>query len=58
MCVCVCVAIFKPILTWIKRNTSVNFVTKFSAMDITETDMKRFVYFSFIRGNVLRAGGG
>ena len=53
MCVCV-LLFFKANLIWIKRNTSVTFVIKFSAMDITETDMKRLVYFISIRGNVLR----
>ena len=57
ICMCVCVASLKTNLTWIKRNTSVTFVIKFSAMDITETDMKRLVYFISIRGNALRGDG-
>ena len=54
-----CVGIFPPKLTnlsWIRRNTNMNFVIQFSVMDITEIEMRRFVYISFIfiKGNVLR----
>ena len=38
---------------WIKRNTNVNFVIKFSVMDKVETDMKRLVYF-FYQGKYLK----
>ena len=43
-------------LSWMRRNTNVNFVIKFSVMEKAEIGMRRFVYFSLFlsRVNVLR----
>ena len=49
-CICVLLIFF---LKWIKRNTNVNFVIKFSVMEKIETDMKRLVYF-FYQGKYLK----
>ena len=58
-CTCVLLLNFFSKLTnlsWMRRNTNVNFVIKFSVMEKAEIGMRRFVYFSLFlsRVNVLR----